>query len=204
MGQEIEDGRLLFLVLFLHALGLLVGDALVAVDAGLAVALRQLVLLPRALFLHLAVHALEAVAVAALARARALHALPLVLGQLQALGLELLRRVDGAHELAVEFVGGLDLPRHLVHPVLGHVAVGTDGAHPGAVLVVDGLLVFLIDRVAHLVAGDAELQLVGRFHGGVEAAPEDNAGEESDHQQGQQGIFGAGPAQGGPQAFREA
>lgn len=104
MGQEIEDGRLLFLVLFLHALGLLVGDALVAVDAGLAVALRQLVLLPRALFLHLAVHALEAVAVAALARARALHALPLVLGQLQALGLELLRRVDGAHELAVEFL----------------------------------------------------------------------------------------------------
>jgi len=169
-----------------------VGDALVAVDAGVLVAQGHLVLLPRPLLLHLGVHAVEAVAVAALARVRPLHALPLVFRQMQALRLELLRRVDGAHHLAVEFVGGLDLPRDLVHPVLRHVAVGADGAHAGAVRIVDGLLVLLIDRVAHLVAGDAELQRVGRLHGGVEAAPEDDAGDETDYQQGQQGVLGAG------------
>jgi hypothetical protein len=51
---------------------------------------------------------------------------------------------------------------------------------------VDGLLVLLIDVVAHFVTAYAELHGVGGFHGGVEPAPENDAGDEAAAQQGQQ------------------
>jgi hypothetical protein len=56
------------------------------------------------------------------------------------------------------------------------MAVGTDGAHAGAVAVMDGLLVFLIDVVAHLVTADAELQVLVASIAGVESTPEEDAG----------------------------
>jgi hypothetical protein len=77
-------------------------------------------------------------------------------------------------------VARLDLADDLGHPLLGHVAVGAGGAHAGAVLVVDGVAVLDVDVVLHLVARDAEGLAVGPFHGGVEAAPEDDAQHEGD------------------------
>src|SRR5690606_15566947 len=106
----------LFFVFLGHALRLLVRDALVAIDAGHVVFAGHFVLLAGALFLAGGVHALQAVAVAAFARVVGLHARPFVARQLQALGLELLRRVDGAHQLAPQFARGLDLAHHLVGP----------------------------------------------------------------------------------------
>jgi hypothetical protein len=155
----------------------MVGNALVAVDAGLVVLAGHLVGLLGAGSLRLGIHAIEAMAVAALAGVGRLHAGPFVARQFKPLGLEFFLGVDGAHDLSVDLLGGLHLADDLVGPVLGHMAVGTGGAHPGAVGVVDGLLVFLIDVVPHFVARDTEVHLVGRFHGGVEAAPEERCPE---------------------------
>src|SRR5512134_2174559 len=116
-------------VFFFHALRLGVRDAFVAVDARVLVLHRQLVLALGALLLHLGVHALQAVAVAALERVVGLHALPLALGEREALGLELLPGVDGAGDLAPHLAGGLDLADHLVGPLARYVAVRADGAH---------------------------------------------------------------------------
>src|SRR5207237_213776 len=69
--------------------------------------------------------------------------------------------------------------RQLVRDAL--VAVRAGSPHAAAVREMDGLLVLLVDRVAHLVAGGAEVERVGHFQGGVEAAPEDNAANE-EHQ----------------------
>src|SRR5690606_39677990 len=77
----------------------LVGDALVAVDAGLTLGEALLVGPGGAAGLLGIVEVAEVVAVAALLGVVALHAPPLVLGQLGALGLELLRGVDGAQHL---------------------------------------------------------------------------------------------------------
>ena len=200
LGRMTEE---LSFVVFLHALGFLVGDALMAIDAGLAVALGHFMLLARALLLLFPVHAHHAVAVAALQRVVRLHAFPLAFGQLEPLGLELLARVHAAGDLAVELARGLDLPQHLRPPLLRHVAVGAYRAHPGAVGVVDGVLVFLVDVVAHLVAADAERLGVGRLHHGVEAAPENDAGGETAEHQDQEGILGAGPPQCAPEAAEE-
>ena len=52
------------------------------------------------------------------------------------------------------------------------MAIGANRAHAGAVLEVNGLGIFLVNRVFHLVTGDAEVQRVRVFHEGIEAAPE--------------------------------
>src|SRR3990167_4399376 len=78
-----------------------VGDALVAVDAGLFLALQVLAvhrLGPGALAGE--VHGVVVVAVAALQRVVGFEPLPFVLGQAQAVRLKLLAGVDGAEDLA--------------------------------------------------------------------------------------------------------
>src|SRR5688500_20375912 len=102
-------------------------DTLVAVDAGLAAlgdpgGERGGVRVGGALALAREVHADELVAVAALARVVGLHALPLPAGELQALGDELLARVDGAEDPAPHFLRGLHLARDLVRQ-LGRATV---------------------------------------------------------------------------------
>ena len=62
---------------------------------------------------------------------------------------------------------------------MGHVAIGTFCANPGAVAVVDGSLQPLIGIAVHLVATNTELLRVGDLQGDVEAAPEYDAGEKS-------------------------
>src|SRR5690606_21849004 len=66
----------LLFVFFGHALRLVVRDTLVAVDAGHVVLEGHFMLLARALLLGLALHAFEAVAIAAFARIGGFHALP--------------------------------------------------------------------------------------------------------------------------------
>src|SRR5262245_7516683 len=181
----------------------LVRDSLVALDAGSALGLGVGVDLGRDRRLLLRAHALEAVAVAALARIGALHRRPDPLGELGAVLLELLRRVDHSGDLAPDLGTRCDLARHLVHPVPGDVAIRADGAHAGPVRGVDGALVLLVHRVAHLVAAGAELQGVRRFHGGVEAAPEDDPGEKAAAGQRQQRVAGARHAQDPPKAAKQ-
>src|SRR5690606_3187750 len=152
----------------------MVGDPLVAVDAGHVVFGSHPVLHARPLFLLVGAHALQAVAVAAFARIVGFHPRPFAARQGQALVVEFLAGIDGAEQLAPEPLGALAVAHLLVGPFLGHVAVGAGRPYAGAVGVVDGFLVFGIDVVAHLVAGDAEGFGVGGFHGGVEAAPENH------------------------------
>lgn len=179
-----------------------VGDALVAVDAGVAGFHGRHVALAGARLLVLGVHALEGVTVAAFAAVGCLHALPLVLGEGEALGVELLGRRDRAGELAPDLLRCLDLAQDLVGPVLRHVAIGADGRDAGAVRGVDGSLVFLEDGFAHLVTGDAELLGVRRFHGGVEAAPEQDAGDEAAADQRQDRVGDTGLAEDRPKRGR--
>src|SRR5690606_105383 len=114
------------------------GDALVAVDAGLLAGPQpQLVDLGRARALPGQVHRIEVVAVAALQRVVGLQPRPLVAGQHQPLVEELLAGIDGAENLAPDLLGGLHLARDLVGPVVRDMAVRAGGAHAGAVGVVD-------------------------------------------------------------------
>src|SRR6185436_15753318 len=180
-----------------------VGDALVAVDAGLFPA-RQVGrmhglcahALPRE------VHGLVVVAVAALERVVGLEARPFVARELQPLALELLGRVDGAEDLAPDFLRGLDLARHLHRPFVRHVAVGALRAYARAVGEVDGVLELRERVVAHLVAAGAEGLGIGEFHGGVEAAPEDDAADEPAHREEAQAEVRARPADDFPVALQ--
>ncbi len=62
------------------------------------------------------------------------------------------------------------------------MAVGTGGPHPGAVGVVDGVLVFAVDVLLHLMTADTEGLGIGGLHGGIEAAPEENTQPEKQDQ----------------------
>ena len=66
----------------------------------------------------------------------------------------------------------------------------TDRADAGRIRVVDRLLVFLEDGVPHLVARRAEFEAVGRLHGGVEAAPENDTRDDADPDQDNRAAFG--------------
>ena len=191
--------RRALLVVFRHVLRFRVRDSLVAIDAGVLVFLTDLVHLGSACLLLFDVHRRERVTVAAFARIARLHSVPLVGRQFEPLRLELLGGRNGAHDLAVELLAGGDLAHHLVPPVLRHVAVGAVGADAGAVAVVNGLLVLLVHVVLHLVTADAELECVGGFHRRVEAAPEEDAGNEADRQQRKQRVLGTGAFEAGPE-----
>jgi integrase len=123
-----------------HAIhvGQLMGNAFVAVDAG-ALPAEQVPLVDtgRACSLLCDVHGLRRVAVPAFQRIVGLEPRPLVLGQLTPHGNELVARVDGAEELAPDFLGCLHLAGDLVRPLVGDVAIGTGRPHARAVREVD-------------------------------------------------------------------
>src|SRR5262245_27466671 len=181
----------------------LVRDSLVAVDAGLAFLHGGLVDRGGPLLLHREIHRREGVAVAALVGIVRLHLLPDVLCQRFALLGEFFRRVDRAHELVVELVARLDLADHLRQPFPWNVAIGADRAHARAVPVVNRLRVFLVDRVAHLVAGDAELQSIGPLQRPIEAAPEVDSSEAAGDEQGPEGVTARRGSEGVPQALEQ-
>ena len=164
------------------------GDALVTVDAGLAGGEGVQVLLAGPGSLELRVHGFEIVTVAALAGVGLLHHLPHPFGHGQPMLVELLGGVHGTQYLMVDLVAGLDLTHHLVHPGVGDMAVGAGGADAGAVGVVDGGYVLLIDVLFHLVTAYTKFQVVGRLHGGVEATPENYAGDKGQHRTADRGA----------------
>ena len=102
------------------------------------------------------VHGIFCVAIAALARVARLHRVPDVLGELEAVLLELFRRADGAQNLVQQLITGLDLPPDLVEPFMRDMAVRADRTHSELILVVNALLIFLIHGVAHFMARGAE------------------------------------------------
>src|SRR5450631_890133 len=167
------------------------GDALVAIDAGLALSLRLRMVLLSARTLLAAVHCFERVAIAALARVRLLHHLPHTRGECHAVRFKLGFGVDGAHQLMIELVARLDLTRHLVYPVLRHMTIRADCPYAGAIGIVHRAQILLIDIVVHLVAADAKRFGIGRFKARIEASPEDDSGDEADDEQRQDRVFGA-------------
>src|SRR5450759_5408388 len=173
----------------------MVSNALVTIDTGLAFVFGLHVLVIDSLLLHFPAHGFEIVAVTAFARTGLLHAFPFACCQFHPVRFEFFLGIDIARELAPNFLARLDLAQYLVPPVPGHVTVGTDSAHTGTVRIVYGLLVFLVYVIAHFMAANTELQLVRRFHPGIEPAPEDEAGEKGYSGNADQGIFRARPLQ---------
>lgn len=155
------------------------------------------------LVLHLHIHPRVTMAVATFARIRALHSGPLMLRQFQPFGLEFFLGIDGARQLAPYFPARLNLALHLVYPVLGNVAIGTDCTHAGTIRGMDGCFVFLINGILHLVAGKTKLESVSRFHRSIEATPENYTRNEAPAQQRQQRITGARATQRRPQPLPE-
>src|SRR5665647_275126 len=124
-------------------------------------------------------------------------------GQFHSVCLKFFLRIHITGDFAPNFLARFYLAQHFAAPVMGHMAIGTDGAHAGSVLVVDGFYVLLIHVIAHFMAADTESQLVGRFQPGVESAPEQDAGEEADDEQGEQRILGARPLQYSPYTLQK-
>ena len=123
--------------------------------------------------------------------------------QLHALGFEFFFGVDAAGDLAPDLKTGLGLADHFVHPIFGHMTIRANGAHTGAVAVVDGLFVLLVHRVTHFVTGGAKLQGVGHLHGGVEPTPKNNARHKRCAGDPDQRIFGTWFLQEAPHAFEK-
>lgn len=63
---------------------------------------------------------------------------------------------------------------------MGYVAIRAGSTHTGGVGIVNGLPVLLVHIVTHFMARNAECQVIGLVHSGVEAAPDDDAHEEHD------------------------
>ncbi|MNE65915.1 hypothetical protein D3C80_1614370 [compost metagenome] len=147
-----------------------------AIDAGFAFGYRLVMHLRRHGFLRGEVHILEVVAVTALLRIVGLHARPLVAGHRQPVLVKLLRRIDQAERLGVQFLAGLQFAQHFRCPLVRHVAIRASGAHAAAVVVMHRTHVFLIHVFAHFVAADTKLLGIRRFHTGIKTAPEDNPG----------------------------
>jgi hypothetical protein len=58
------------------------------------------------------------------------------------------------------------------------MAVRAGGAYAGAIVVMNGLLVFFENKFFHLVTGNTEFFRVGCIHGVVEADPENTGHSE--------------------------
>src|SRR6516225_1697638 len=115
------------------------GDALVAVDAGLLAGEEVALMRVRgARRLLRDVHGFRAVAVAAFQRIIGLEACPFMLSQLQPRVDELVAGVDRAEQVAPDLLGGLHLARDLVGPVVRDMAVRAARAYAGAVSEMDG------------------------------------------------------------------
>src|SRR5690625_4447660 len=121
------------------------------------------------------VHVFEGMTITALQRVVGLQPSPLTRSHLQAMLEEFFAGIDGAEDLAPDFLRSLHLARRLVGPVVRHMAVWTGGADTRTVGEVDGALHLLIDVVAHLMTADAEGLGIGQFQSRIEPAPEQDA-----------------------------
>ena len=129
------------------------------------------------------VHEFKVMAVAAFARVVGLEPGPLMFGQFAAQGEELVAGIDGAEDLAPDFLRRLHLARDLVCPFVGDVAVRATGAHTGAVGVVNRILQLDEYVVTHFMAGNAELLGIAQLEHSVEATPENDPGNKAPQRQ---------------------
>src|SRR5262249_18613183 len=117
----------------------MVGDTLVAVDAGLLTAEKKALVGDGGTRRLLGdVHGLRGVAVAAFQGIIGLESRPFVQRELQPLVEEFFARVDVAEQLAPDLLRRLHLARDLVGPVVRHVAVRTCRTYAGTVGEVNG------------------------------------------------------------------
>ncbi len=156
------------------------GDALVAVDAGLFPGQQIAAMdLRRAARLLGEIHRDGGMTVSAFERIVRLEPRPFALGQFEPLLQKFRAGRNRAEDLAEHLVRSLHLARDLVGPIVRHMTIGAARAHARAVREMHRLHQLLIDVVVHFVAGGAELLGVGDFESGVEAAPEDNAADKA-------------------------
>ena len=156
------------------------GDAFVAVDAGLLAGDEEaFVLFDGAFALAGEVHGIGVMAVAAFKRVVGLEAGPLVAGEFQALFQEFLARGNGAEDHTPDLLTCGHLPRDLVGPVMGDVAIGASCTHARTVIVMDRRLQLRQDVIAHFMAANAEDLGVGDFKRCIKGAPENDASDKS-------------------------
>lgn len=163
-------------------LGEFVGDADMAVHAGPPLFCRLQVNLSGPDVLFGFIHVIETVAITALPRIRTPHRFPYRPGQVRPPLQKFLPGVDGAPEMLEQFIGRGDLADNLVAPVLRHVAIGADRAHPGPVGVMNSVLVFPVNVVPDFMARDTEGLGVGYFQGPVETSPQQDTRNEREYQ----------------------
>lgn len=157
-------------------IGQLMGNALVAVDAGLvSVDQEAFVGLCGAKALAGKVHRVFRVAVAAFQTIIGLHARPFPAGQLHPLFKKLFAGAYGAEDMAPNLFRSLDFACHFAGPIVGNVAVRALCPHTGAIGVVDGAFELGENVGFHFMTTGAERLGVGELHGGVEPTPENNA-----------------------------
>ena len=155
-------------------------NSLVAIDTGVACLHGIHVLFTSTRLLCFRIHRGEVVAVPALARIRFLHRLPYITRKRQTFGIKFFRRIYAAQNLMEHLVGGLDLAHNLMNPWPRDMAIGTSRLYTGAVIVMNGFFVFLVDVIFHFMTGDTEIHGVRDFHCGIETTPENNTDNHED------------------------
>ena len=159
-----------YLVVFVVVCGQIVCNTFVAIDAAIPRLLGFRVLLSGSVLLFFKIHGIKLVAITASGRVVILHCPPNMLGQFQTLRFKFFRCVYAANEFVIELAAGFNFTNNLWKPGLGYVTIRTNYAYAGAILIMNRLLIFLVNRLLHLVAGDAELEGVGVLHAQIEAA----------------------------------
>lgn len=182
-------------------IGKLVGDALVAGDAGFPLAHGLFHHRRRLGLLSVEVHRVVGMARPAFARIGLFHARPNPLGHLQAAILEFLGGVNRPQDLVVNVLRRPQLGCVQRQTFLGHVAIRTAGAHARGVLIVGALFVFLENRILHRMAGNTEFDRIRVFKRAMEHVPAHHAAHRANDQKNTQSPAGAGLPYNSPDAL---
>jgi len=113
-------------------------------------------------------------------------------GQLDPFGFKFLFGIDHTGELAPQLKARFGFANHLMRPVLGHMTIRADRPHTSAIGIVNGLLVLLVDVVAHLMTGNAKLQRIRHLQASVKATPKNDTRHEPHTRDGQDRVLSAG------------
>ncbi len=157
------------------------GNAFVAVDAGSASAQRLGMIFSGKMPLPFHRHGLVRMAIPALPRITVLHGLPNVSGEFQALGLKFFGGVDGTCYPVKHFLAGFDFTYEFARPLLRYMAISTNGLYAGGIPEMNALLIFLVNRRLHFMAGDTKFKRIGRLHPGIKNTPESDTDDEKEH-----------------------
>lgn len=124
--------------------------------------------------LHAQFHEIDTVTVSTFATVGIFHAFPHMAGQLWATGFKFFGRRYRTLQPMKQLICGSDFSRNLMYPFLWHMTVRAGGPYTGAVFIMDGLAIFLIDIVPHDMTRNTEILGIGQLERPVKAAPNDN------------------------------